>query len=73
MHHTIAVKWSERNQAYVVILPEWEGRYLMPVTDGATYEEAVRKGAEVLETIIEDARAHGDSLPEPATFEAASS
>lgn len=72
MHYTIEVKWSERDQAYVVVLPEWEGRVLMPVTDGATYEEAARKGAEVLEILVEDAKASGEELPEPATFEAVS-
>jgi len=70
MHYTIEVKWSEQDQTYVVILPEWVGRVLMPVTDGETYEEAARKGAEVLETLIMDAQAHGEALPEPATFEA---
>jgi predicted RNase H-like HicB family nuclease len=70
MRYTIEVKWSDRDQAYVVILPEWAGRVLMPVTDGDTYEEAARKGAEVLETLITDAQAHGEALPEPATFEA---
>ncbi len=70
MHYTIEVKWSEQDQTYVVILPEWVGRVLMPVTDGDTYEEAARKGAEVLETLITDAQAHGEALPEAATFEA---
>ena len=55
----------------MVILPEWAGRVQMPVTDGDTSEEAARKGAEVRGTLIADAQAHGEALPELATFEAA--
>ncbi len=72
MHYTIEIQWSDENQKYVVVLPEWEGRYLMPVSSGATYEEAARNGARALELIIEEAKEHGDPLPEPATFEAVS-
>ncbi len=37
MRYTIEVKWSDEDQTYVVILSEWEGRYLMPVASGKTY------------------------------------
>ncbi len=68
MRYTIEVMWSDEDQTYVVILPEWEGRYLMPVASGKTYEEAMARGVNALENIIADAQAHGDPLPEPKVF-----
>lgn len=41
------------------------GRVYHPVTDGATYEEAARKGAAVLAMLIEQAGQYGEPLPEP--------
>jgi len=32
----ILVQWSDEGQTYTVILPEWEGRYLMVVASGKT-------------------------------------
>ena len=40
----------------------------MPVTDGATHEEAALKGSEVLETLIRITQEDGKSLPPPHTF-----
>lgn len=68
MRYTIEVKWSDEDQTYVVILPEWEGRYLMPVASGKTYEEAMVRGVNALENIIADAQTHGDPLPDPQVF-----
>jgi predicted RNase H-like HicB family nuclease len=50
-----------------VLLPEWQDRVYQPVTDGATYEEAAGKGRQVLDTLIEQAQAYGEPLPEPRT------
>ena len=64
MHYSIVIEWSEDDQAYVVFLPEWH-RYNgitngMPCTHGNTYEEAFKHGLEVLEMLIDHARAAGD-------------
>ena len=69
--YSLVIEWSDEDQAYVVLLPEWQGRVYQPVTDGATYEEAARKGQAVLATLIEQATQHGESLPEPHAFVAA--
>ena len=66
--YSLVIEWSDEDQAYVVLLPEWQGRIYQPVTDGATYEEAARKGQAVLATLIEQAGQHGESLPEPHAF-----
>lgn len=43
----------------------------MPVESGKTYSEAFQRGLNALEHLIEDAQAHGESLPTPQTFSAA--
>ena len=67
-HYAILIEWSDEDQTYVVTLPEWAERVYQPVTDGATYEEAARKGAAVLATLVEQAGQYGESLPEPRVY-----
>ncbi len=67
-HYSMLIQWSDEDQAYLVTLPEWEGRVLGPVTHGDTYEEAVRHGREALAALITSAEKHGESLPQPRVF-----
>ena len=69
-HYSIVIEWSEEDQAYVVLLPEWQGCVYHPATDGANIEEAARKGQAVLETPIEQAQQYGEALPPPRVFAA---
>jgi predicted RNase H-like HicB family nuclease len=64
------IKWSEEDQAYLVTLPEWEGRINTPSTHGNTYEAAARNGREVIEWLIADAKANGQPLPAPRAYAA---
>ncbi|MCC5620118.1 type II toxin-antitoxin system HicB family antitoxin [Nostoc sp. CHAB 5715] len=67
MKYTIVIQWSEENQCYVVLLPEFT--YIMqPCTHGETYEEALKNAQEVLEMLIESSLADGETLPEPKTL-----
>lgn len=65
------IAWSEQDQAYLVVLPEWAQHLLnqIAVTYGATYEEAARNGQEMIEMLIENAQARGESLPPPHLIE----
>jgi predicted RNase H-like HicB family nuclease len=63
--YSMVVEWSDEDGVYVVSLPEW-GRFAR--THGATHEEAVRAGREVLELLVEDARACGQELPPPRVY-----
>lgn len=65
--YSIVIQWSMEDQKYVVSLPEF-GPYAH--THGATYEEALRHGQEVLELLIEDYQARNQPLPEPSQFQA---
>jgi predicted RNase H-like HicB family nuclease len=64
------IEWSDEDDAYIVSFPEWEEQQgLIGHTHGATYEEAARKGAEVLALLIQSTRADGDPLPAPRRFD----
>ena len=65
------IEWSEEDQAYLVTLPEWANRVLMPATHGSTYSEAVQHGQEVLELLMNSTLRDGEPLPPPKTHVAA--
>jgi antitoxin HicB len=71
LHYSMLVQWPDEDQAYLVQLPEWEGRVFGPVTHGDTYEEAIRHGRDVLEMLVEVAQENGEPLPEPHVFRSA--
>ena len=68
MKYRILIQWSDEDNCYVVILPDWEDVVLQPVTDGATYAEAARKGEDMLAFLIETFQQEGMPLPEPKVF-----
>ena len=65
------IEWSEEDQAYLVTLPEWADRVIMPATHGSTYGKAVQHGQEVLEMLVNSAIRNGEPLPSPKTHAAA--
>ncbi len=65
LRYSILIEWSEEDQAYLVTLPEWANRVIMPATHGDTYSEAVKNGQEVLEMLVENALQDGEPLPSP--------
>ena len=67
LHYSMLIEWSEEDQAYLVTLPEWADRVIMPATHGSTYGEAVQQGQEVLEMLVNSAVQDGESLPLPKT------
>lgn len=68
LHYSMIVQWSPDDQAYLVTLPEWDGRVFNPVTHGDTYEDAIKHGHEALEALVAAAHKHGETLPEPRVF-----
>ncbi|MCC5669089.1 type II toxin-antitoxin system HicB family antitoxin [Nostoc sp. CHAB 5784] len=67
MKYTILIQWSQEDQCYVVLLPEFTD-IMQPCTHGETYEEALKNAQEVLEMLIESSLADGEPLPEPKTL-----
>ncbi|WP_242057826.1 MULTISPECIES: type II toxin-antitoxin system HicB family antitoxin [Nostoc] len=50
MKYTIVIQWSEENNCYVVLLPEFTN-IMQPCTHGETYEDALKNAKEVLEML----------------------
>lgn len=65
LHYTMVVQWSEVDRAYVVTLPEWEGRVFNPITHGDSYEQAIENAHDALSALVKSARQRTESLPEP--------
>ncbi|MGH2486949.1 MAG: type II toxin-antitoxin system HicB family antitoxin [Ktedonobacterales bacterium] len=62
----MVIEWSDENQAFMVSVPEFPGNY----THGNTYEEAVKQGKELIESLIMWTRQDGKPLPQPREFAA---
>jgi predicted RNase H-like HicB family nuclease len=60
-HYSIFIQWSDEDQAYVASVPELPGC----VTHGDSYEEAVARGREAIESWIDANRAWGRAIPPP--------
>jgi predicted RNase H-like HicB family nuclease len=63
-HYSLVIQWSDEDDAFIVTLPEFGGCQ----THGATYEDAVRSGHELLEALMGAYQAEGRPLPTPATL-----
>ena len=64
-HYSMVIEWSDADQAYLVMLPEWSDRIIggPAVTHGDTYEAAVKRGQQALEALIASATKSGEALP----------
>jgi predicted RNase H-like HicB family nuclease len=61
IHYSIVIQWSDRNEAYLVNVPELPGCH----THGDTYQEALKNALEVIELWIEAAEKDGLPIPPP--------
>jgi predicted RNase H-like HicB family nuclease len=66
IHYSINIQWSDRDNVYLVNVPELPGCH----THGETYEEALKNGIEVIELWLETAKEQGWVIPEPRVIAA---
>lgn len=62
------IEWSDKDQVYIVTLPEWQQAGLIGHTHGKTYEEAVKNGQELIELLVESWQERHLPLPDPRVF-----
>lgn len=62
--HSMAMSWSEEDQAYIVSVPELPGC----MADGKTPEEAVKNTEIIIQEWIETALEEGEEIPKPHLF-----
>ncbi|MEH2025959.1 type II toxin-antitoxin system HicB family antitoxin [Nostoc sp.] len=68
---SMILQWSDEYQLFLVTIPEFTDRVIMPCTHGKTREEAIRNGEEVIEMYLEAWEVEGESIPEPSTLQIA--
>ncbi|MGD1909631.1 MAG: type II toxin-antitoxin system HicB family antitoxin [Rivularia sp. (in: cyanobacteria)] len=69
--YSMIIQWSDEDQLFLVTIPEFSERVIMPCTHGKTREEAIRSGEEVIEMYLEAWEESGESIPEPSTVQIA--
>ena len=69
--YSMIVQWSDEDQLFLVTIPEFASRVIMPCTHGKTRAEAILNGEEVIEMYLEAWLAEGESIPEPSTLQIA--
>ena len=63
--YSTIVQWSDEDQLFLVTIPEFSDRVIMPCTYGKTRQEAIVKGEEVIEMYLEAWQAEGEVIPQP--------
>lgn len=69
--YSMVVQWSNEDQLFLVTIPEFVDRVVMPCTHGKTRAQAIRNGEEVIEMYLEAWQAEGKRIPEPNTLQIA--
>ncbi|MGB3264160.1 MAG: type II toxin-antitoxin system HicB family antitoxin [Microcoleus sp.] len=69
--YSMIVQWSDEDGLFLVTIPEFADRVVMPCTHGKTRSEAIGNGEAVIEMYLESWQAEGESIPEPRTLQVA--
>ncbi|NJL22422.1 MAG: type II toxin-antitoxin system HicB family antitoxin [Leptolyngbyaceae cyanobacterium SM1_3_5] len=69
--YSMVVQWSDEDQLFLVAIPEFVDRVVMPCTHGETRAQAIQNGEEVIEMYLEAWQAEGEPIPEPKTLQIA--
>ena len=67
--YSMLIQWSDLDKIFVVTIPEFADRVMMPCTHSNTQVEAAQHGLEVIETFLEIWEEEGKSIPEPRALE----
>ena len=63
-NYSIVIQWSQKDDCFVAILPEWNNQN----TYGKSYEQALENAQEILSYLIKSSVFQGQSLPKVKTF-----
>jgi predicted RNase H-like HicB family nuclease len=62
--YQMLIQWSDEDNCYVVSIPDFP-ELNQPCADGATYEEAAKKGQELIESLFIWYQEEGKEMPQP--------
>jgi predicted RNase H-like HicB family nuclease len=65
--YSMMIQWSDEDQLFLVTIPEFADRVVMPCTHGKTREEAIYNGEEVMEMYLDAWQAEGEIITEAMT------
>lgn len=65
------IQWSDEDQLFLVTIPEFAERLVMPRTHGETREEAIHQGEQVIDMYLETWQREGETIPEPNVLQVA--
>jgi predicted RNase H-like HicB family nuclease len=69
--YTIIVQWSDEDQLFLITVPDFADRVVMPCASGKTREEAIYIGEEVIEMYLEAWQIENKFIPEPRMMQIA--
>ncbi len=62
----MVIQWSDEDQLFLVTIPEFRDRVIMPCTHGKTRHEAIKNGEDVIEMYLEAWRSERVTIPKPS-------
>lgn len=65
LRYSIVIEWSDEDHVYIASLPEWGD---LVHTHGATYEEALQRGKDLIQELVACRQERGEPLPRPRVF-----
>ena len=68
--YSMIIQWSDEDRLFLVTIPEFNDRVVMPCTHGVTRQEAIANGEEVIEMYLEAWKAEGEVIPQPNRLQA---
>lgn len=69
--YSMMIQWFDEEQLFLVTIPEFADRAVIPSPQAKTNEKAIHNGEEVIEMYLEAWQAEGESIPEPNTLQIA--
>lgn len=69
--YSMVIQWSSDDRLFLVTIPEFADRVVMPCTHDKTREEAIKNGEEVIELYLDAWEMEGESIPEPRMLQVA--
>ncbi|MGK7956881.1 MAG: type II toxin-antitoxin system HicB family antitoxin [Crocosphaera sp.] len=67
--YSMIIQWSQEDKLFLVTIPEFSERVIMPCTHGKTREQAIWNGEEVIEMYLEAWQAEGLEIPKVKTLQ----
>jgi predicted RNase H-like HicB family nuclease len=69
--YTVIVQWSDEDRMFLVTVPDFADRVIMPCARGETREEAICNGEEVIAMYLEAWETENEFIPQPTMMQIA--